>query len=630
MKEGAPAAVLPGKADRESVFEKRGIREVLRHAPVDRHLPLPHQAPVGDDLLDAGVELEVRRDAGQLLREHLQVGQGQRGVVVLVPLRVPVARPVNRERRLEIREDGPVGVIAPVERLPVGGDHLVGILRPDQPLSEELVRVELARAGMLVDDLVHQRLGDHRLILLVVAELAEAHEVDHHVLLELGAVIEGDLGRHDHGLRVVAVHVEDRRLDHLHDIGAIEGRAAVARVRGREADLVVQHDMHGAPGAVAARLRQVQGFHDHALAGDRRVAVDQHRQHLLALAVLAAVLARPHRALDHRVHDLEMRRIEGERQVHRPAGRIDVGRESLVILHVAGEQRIVVLALEFREQILRHLAERVHQHVQPAAVGHAEHELLHPGLARALQKVVEHRDHRVTAFERKTLLPDIARVQESLETFGRGEPLEDMALVVRRIARLRPDRLQPLLDPVLLHATGEVHVFDAESAAVGLLQCLDDFAQARLLGADERSSVEHRVHVGLGQIVVGGLELGDVRALPALQGIDVGDEHPAEAVLRDQLQHRNLLAIETRHGGRRAGRAGPGKPGEGFDDRRVGHVAPTVSGCRHRLQLVEILAPLLGDRLRVGEVSLVQLFDEGRVGAEEIRIGEEFLHGAHI
>jgi len=68
------------------------------------------------------------------------------------------------------------------------------------------------------------------------------------------------------------------------------------------------------------------------------------------------------------------------------------------------------------------------------------------------------------------------------------------------------------------------------------------------------------------------------------------------------------------------GRAGPGKPGEGFDDRRVGHVAPTVSGCRHRLQLVEILAPLLEDRLRVVEVSLVQLFDEGRVGAEEIRI----------
>src|SRR5258706_7601104 len=120
-------------------------------------------------------------------------------------------------------------------------------------------------------------------------------------------------------------------------------------------------------------------------------------------------------------------------------------------------------------------------------MGHTEHRLRPPRLARALQKVVEHRDQRVAAFERKALLPDIAGVQESLETFGRGEPLEDVALIVRRIARLRPDRLQPLLDPALLNAAGEVHVFDAESAAVGLLQRADDFAQARLLRADERS-----------------------------------------------------------------------------------------------------------------------------------------------
>src|SRR5882762_9770034 len=63
-----------------------------------------HEAPVGDDLLDAGVELEVRGDGRQLLGEHLQLSERQRSVVVLVPLRVPVTRPVHRERRLEIRQ----------------------------------------------------------------------------------------------------------------------------------------------------------------------------------------------------------------------------------------------------------------------------------------------------------------------------------------------------------------------------------------------------------------------------------------------------------------------------------------------------------------------------------------------
>ena len=49
----------------------------------------------------------------------------------------------------------------------------------------------------------------------------------------------------------------------------------------------------------------------------------------------------------------------------------------------------VVLAFELREQVLRHLAQRVDEHVEPAAVRHADHELLHAGLAGALQQEIE-------------------------------------------------------------------------------------------------------------------------------------------------------------------------------------------------------------------------------------------------
>ena len=59
----------------------------------------------------------------------------------------------------------------------------------------------------------------------------------------------------------------------------------------------------------------------HALPGDRRVAVDQHRQHLVAPLVAAPVLARADAAFDHRIDDLEVRRIERERHVHRAARR---------------------------------------------------------------------------------------------------------------------------------------------------------------------------------------------------------------------------------------------------------------------------------------------------------------------
>ena len=71
------------------------------------------------------------------------------------------------------------------------------------------------------DALVHQRLGEGRLVGFVVAEAAVAEHVDDHRLLELLAELGGDLGGEDHRFRIIAIGMEDRRLDHLGDVGGI-------------------------------------------------------------------------------------------------------------------------------------------------------------------------------------------------------------------------------------------------------------------------------------------------------------------------------------------------------------------------------------------------------------------------
>ena len=189
------------------------------------------------------------------------------------------------------------------------------------PCATSLSPYRRARAGVLGDLLVHQRLRQARRVLLVVAELAEADDVDHHVLVELLAVVQRQLGAQHHGLGVVAVDVQHRRFDHLDHVGAVQRGAGVARVAGGEADLVVDDQVHRAAGVVAARLRQRQRLHHHALAGEGGVAVHQHRQHLVAFLVAAAVHARLDRALDHRVDDLQVAGVEGQAQVHRAARR---------------------------------------------------------------------------------------------------------------------------------------------------------------------------------------------------------------------------------------------------------------------------------------------------------------------
>ena len=75
---------------------------------------------------------------------------------------------------------------------------------------------------MLVDLFVHQRLRHHRLILFIVAELAEAHQVNHHIALELMAVFHRQLGDKRHRLGIIAIDMKDRRFDHLENISAIQ------------------------------------------------------------------------------------------------------------------------------------------------------------------------------------------------------------------------------------------------------------------------------------------------------------------------------------------------------------------------------------------------------------------------
>ena len=249
--------------------------------------------------------------------------------------------------------------------------------------------------------------------------------------------------------------------------------------------------------------------------------MDHHRQNLLAVAIAAAVLARAHRAFDHRIDDFQVRRIERQRQMHRAARRDDVRRKAHVILDVARRQIVGVLAFELGEQVLGHLAHGVHQHVEAAAMGHADHGLLDRRCSPArCSRDVEQRNQAVAAFQREALLADVARVQILLQGFRRGQALQDVALLIRRIAGRGAHALEARLDPALLRNVADVHVLDADRAAIGFAHRAQDLAQRHLLRAHQRAGVEHRVHVGFGQAVESGLQLGNLGLGEALQRIE--------------------------------------------------------------------------------------------------------------
>src|SRR5262249_36623414 len=151
-----------------------------------------------------------------------------------------------------------------------------------------------------------------------------------------------------HCLRGIRIHGEDRRLEHLGDVAAVHRRTRITRGGGGEADLVVDDQVNGAAGVEGARLRQLQRLHHHALPGEGRVTVDQDWRDTRITDVATPLLACAHRTFDHRIDDLQVRRIECQRHVHIAALRAQVRGESLVVLDVTGALQVgdVVLALE--------------------------------------------------------------------------------------------------------------------------------------------------------------------------------------------------------------------------------------------------------------------------------------------
>ena len=449
VEEGPTARVLAGEAHAVAVRQQRGIGHGLGSAPIERLLAGVHPLAVVDDARHARVQQETVGNGRQLFRQLLQQVRSDGRDDPLVPVRLDVAAPVHGELVARGADERPRLRRALLEALAILAQHRADVVLADHALADERLGIQLARRRMLADHLVHPRLGRGRLVGFVVPVAPVADQVDDDVLVEPHAVVEREArGEHD-CLRVVRVHVQDGRLDHLGDVAAVERRAGVERLARGEPDLVVDDEVHGAAGVEAPGLRQLQRLGHHALAGEGGIAVDQHGHDAVAGSIAPPVLSGPDRTLHDRIDDFEVRGIEGQRDVDVAAGRPQVRREALVVLHVARADQVrgVVVPLELREQLLGRLAEDVDQNVQPATVGHADHDLLDLAYPALLDEVVEQRDQGVTALEGKALLADVLCVQVALEALRSGDLPEDVPLLVRRESVVEPALLEAVLQP---------------------------------------------------------------------------------------------------------------------------------------------------------------------------------------
>ena len=373
--EGTAPAILARQTHRKATGHQGGKRHVLAHAPVHRQVAAAHGGAVVIDLFHQRMRGNGGGNGGDAFSQALPLCHGNGSVGHIGPFFAQERRPVDGELGFEITQHRVGSVLTGIQSGAVGFDHLV-TQALTQALRSQALCVHLARAGVGRDFFVHQWLRQTGRVLLVVTEFAKTSDVNHHVLPKLHAVFQRQLGGQNHRLGVVSIDVKHRRFNHLHNVGAKHRGPHIAWVGSGETNLVVDDDVHRAAGGVATGLRQRQSFLVDALSTKSCVAVHQHGQHLAACGVATAVHARAHRTLDHRVDDLQVRGVEGQAQVNRTAWCGHVRAKALVVFHVAGRQLFGGCVVELGKQIGRQFAHGVDQHIQAAAVGHANHHLL--------------------------------------------------------------------------------------------------------------------------------------------------------------------------------------------------------------------------------------------------------------
>src|ERR1700704_2703551 len=121
--------------------------------------------------------------------------------------------------------------------------------------------------------------------------------------------------------------------------------------------------------------------------------------------------------------------------------------------------------------------------------------------------------------------------------------------------------LEFLLDPLPLGEHLDVHVFDADPAAISLAQDPDDLAQCRALAAEQVIDEDLAVEISLGKSPGVVVELVMRPALFQMQRVEIGFEMAAYPVGADQVQRPDRIDRRLLHRPLVDGRGGPPRPG---------------------------------------------------------------------
>ena len=138
-----------------------------------------------------------------------------------------------------------------------------------------------------------------------MAVSAVADDIDDNILVKRQPVLGGKPHDVNRSFRVFPVHMKDGDHQHFCHIGGITGAAGIFG-KCCIADLIIDHQVDGAPGSVTGQLAHVQGFSHDSLSGKGGIAMDQQRKNKVLIIGTQQVQPGAGKSLNNRIDRLQM------------------------------------------------------------------------------------------------------------------------------------------------------------------------------------------------------------------------------------------------------------------------------------------------------------------------------------
>ena len=147
---------------------------------------------------------------------------------------------------------------------------------------------------------------------------AVAHQIDENILVESLAISQGQSAHAYDRFGVVGVDVEDGDLQALCQVRRIARRTTRSRSR-RETNLVIHDDVNSSAGLVSGQLGHIEGFLNHALPDESRVAVDQQGNNG-QIGIAQNILLCAHDSFEHSIGGFKVRGVSRQGHLGRHSG----------------------------------------------------------------------------------------------------------------------------------------------------------------------------------------------------------------------------------------------------------------------------------------------------------------------